>query len=330
MAALGILKLACYDSQVHNDGDVTFAGTTNADTDHYRWITSSENCSVLFGDIANSPDGKLSSTGSRFVYSDAGRRGFYGLEDHYIRFEKLSYSKSSNNSYGTVSAVGTIGCTFAKIIFCIVYDCINGGSGWTFGIVMDGGGGVIYGCISYNTSSTAIAVGASMGPESVVACCTAVPITNNGGFSGSNPAVGGFWSCHSESTYAAYPPGYDADPRGGWNSAEDGSADEGGGGMARPYKNSNQLIAEGKLDGTNYLPTQSISWDAGANEQAGKSPIDGLSSTWNPDNFFTTYPDILKDITGRSRPAATDAAWDVGAGQYPVGNPWYHNHQQAA
>ena len=312
LSGTGITTLDCYDSQQHEDGNVTVADATNTDETHFRRIRSAPGCSTPFAGTR--------TTGAQFVQTAAAERYGLNLNELHSRVENLSWKKTSNTIYGT-SCINIAGDD-TKAINIIIYDTANTGAGSTGGISIEGNNCLAFQCIADNNETVGISLFPASGETQGAVCCTSVNNTdiqiNSGSFAG--PAIA--WSNYAGGSGGAAYGGTDAhwsgngaSVWGGWNAGDDTTADDAGGGSGI-YYNSLDLTTGGELDSTNYLPTESIDWDGGSGVQAGRNPINDLSANWNPEGFFTTDPLAGKDIAGNTRPAGVDAAWDVGAGEF--------------
>lgn len=296
----GIHGLKCYASQNHNQ-NVTLSGATT-DATHYRAIYTAADCSPAFAGYHG--------TGANFVCNASGN--LFSLNEGYVRIYKLCISKTEDVS-GTVYAVNIPG-DYCKVIDCVIFDSVNP-TGTTLAYWNQGTGGLLFQCIFYGNDATPVNLSCADGETSGVVCCT---VDANGGTYGITSATTGtvyVWSCYVQNTTTAdirEARGWDSPS--GWNCTEDATADLGTD-AASYYYNSHSLDAS--LD-EHFLATASTDANDGAGDGCcGRSPVNDLSASFDPDNFFTT-PDPLfgYDIAGNARPSGTDAAWDVGASEY--------------
>jgi hypothetical protein len=297
--------LDCFDSQDHDDNCLMNDADNNATPSIYRVVRSASGCSTPFAGKKN--------TGSNFVKT--GSNYIFQLAEAYARVEQLV----ANNSRDTGAPIYAVGLLIdnTKAVDIVVEAVTNPGAGLGWGIYATENNNLIYGCIVSNCKTIGIFINLGGGETSGAVCCTAAD--NATGFACAAGGLNYLFSCYAQdnTTEISEVEVWDG---GDWNASKgDDTADLGG--AATYFDNSQDW--SGSLDGDYLAANGSLSADAsGAGDHnSGKNPVCPLTSdfsgTWDPDNFFTG-PDVLfyKDIAGNARPAADNAAWDVGASEF--------------
>lgn len=279
MSSYGITTLECYDSQAHNDG-ITLQSATGQDRTHYRRVMSSPDCIVPFRGIINS--------GARFERT-SGVNAFVITEPN-ARFENLSVSYQGADTNGPCFS-SSYDNGFAIFRNCIAYDNPNSGGK---GFYILSGDSLIYHCISLRAGQDGISISGDQDATVIVACCTAIGHDRYGISLYSNPVSG----IVGINNYAAdngtsdfYDNANSWEKHGGWNASKDTSADMGGGQTF--YYNSQNLVDAEIDDKTGIAKSgQTLNWDSGSGQQAGRSLNDHLCkfTSWN--GFFPSgeYP----------------------------------------
>jgi len=303
ISALGIVGLACYDSQVH-DQDCNVNGSTNEDATHYRSIYSAVGCATPFAGKAG--------TGANFESTSG---NCFNLNDAYTRLYNVVL-KATNNSTGSVYTIQNVS-SGGRVINVVSHDSVNAGTGSNYGLYSANDNTIFYQVIAYNTESRGIYIVADTDETIGIVCCTGA---GNGYPFSSQDADGTaiLWSSYWMDNDSAFNEN-NWDAPSGWNGTDEAATGDLGG-AASIYDNSLDLDASLDAD---YLATASLDTDDGDDHtgegNCGKNPVTGLSATWNPDSFFTGDPLCAYDIAGNERPSADNAAWDVGASEYVVG-----------
>lgn len=311
----GPVVLDCYDSQNHAQ-NVSVGGASNTSATVYREIRSSASCAT--------PWAGKSGTGANFVFSTGGYSSLIDINENYARLRDFAAKFLFTGDNGPFMTITRQGGTGVKLLNLVCFESDNpnysarnvGGIslGWNTGATL------VHNCIVRDCGGTGFDVQAIAGTDrTALICCTA--INNKYGFYAFR--YGGYleaWSCYAggnasngfaESNWTA----------GGWNAADDATADLGGT-AGDNYKNSFDLLTSGDLDSDGLATADDLYAAGGAGDNYGRNPYNDYTGSYSDfDDFFKNDASgeaISKvDIRGTARPTpdTADASWNVGASE---------------